>query len=71
MFGFRDGGFRVPRSGVSLQESTWVSGGFSSVVGDAVGGFDWLGVVMGCIGGCACLGKVEFLGDHGGLGMQG
>jgi hypothetical protein len=71
MSGFRDGGFRVPGSGVPLQKSAGVSGGFSGVVGDAMGGFGWSGGVMGCTGGSIGLGKVEFRGDHGGLGLQG
>jgi hypothetical protein len=71
MSGCRDGGFRVPGNRVPLQESAGVSGGFSGVIGDAVGGFGWSGGVMGCTGGFAGLGRVEFRGDHCGLGVQG
>jgi hypothetical protein len=71
MSGFRDGGFRVTGSGVPLQESAGVFGGFSGIVGHAVGGFGWSRGVMGCTGGFAGLDRVEFWGDHGGLGVQG
>jgi hypothetical protein len=66
MSGYMNGGFRVLGAGHPLQERAGVS--------NVVGGLEWSPGGVGLHGASvhnAGLGKVEFRGDHGGLGVQG